>query len=388
MHQHARDYTVPFGPQYPGMKEPMCLKLHLKGNYIEDVGIRFGYVHRGIEKMLEGNTIERALYIVERVCGLCGGAYTECYVQAIEKMLRINAPARVRFIRTIVCELERIQSHLLWSAFVGHEIGYDTLFMFFMRERERILEAVERITGARIHKAMNKIGTIRYDIADKDKAFILERAERVEKAVSDYLNTINADKIILARLRDVGTIDRSTAKKYCLVGPVARGSGINNDTRKISKYAAYGEIDFDVVLEDGGDALARAKVRLREVLESIGIIRNALKQMPDEKIPLPMRYFLKESADFGRVEAPRGELFQFIKIKNDAVERIRLRPPTLANILILNKLLIGREIGDVPVIIGSLDPCFGCMERVMIVKGKDEKILDEKGFKEWITRSK
>lgn len=383
MHKHI----IPFGPQHPGLKEPMLLALHLEGNYVREADVNLGYLHKGFENILEGRDVNKALYAIERVCGLCGGAYSECFSGGIERAAGIDVPRRARLVRTIIMEIERLQSHLLWLGFVGHEIGYDTLFMLFMRERERILEISELITGARIHRAAVSIGSTRYDIGKEHRQFILDRLELVERNVANYLRTVRTDSVINARLKGVGFISRKEAQEYCLVGPVTRASGVDYDIRRIQPYAAYSELDFDVIIEDGGDALARTIARLKEVFESIRIIREALDELEGEpplriRKPLPLPELAGLSIRTGsRVEAPRGELFHFISFKDGKADRIKLRPPTLANITILRRILIGAELGDVPVIVGSLDPCFACMERVMLVRNGKAEIMKGEEFR-------
>jgi NADH-quinone oxidoreductase subunit D len=376
-----KDFTFPIGPVHPALKESTCLRLTLDGNYIQEAKIRLGYIHRGMEKLLEGKEINQALYLVQKSCGICSYAHESAYARAIEKMLKYDAPEKVKLVRVITAELERIHSHLLWAGFMLHEIGYETMFMFFWKERERILEIFEKLTGGRVHHAMNKIKTVRYDLLPEDKKFMFDRLQHVERKTKDYTNIINSNKIILARIRDVGYLSRNDARKFCLVGPMSRGSGIKSDIRKSDPYEAYKGLDFEEIIEDNGDAYARTMVRLREILESIKIIRQALENLPKEKIPEPSPVFIEKASGFGRVEAPRGENFHFLSVRKNVLERIRIRTPTFANIIVLEDLLVGREIGDTPVIINSIDPCFGCMERVMVVKDDKIKIFDEEEFR-------
>jgi NADH-quinone oxidoreductase subunit D len=334
-----------------------------------------------MEKLLEGQSIEAALAIVARVCGICESAHEQAYIRAIESMLRYRPPLRVRYLRTLIAELERIHSHLLWAGFMAHEIGYETLFAFFWRERERILEIFERITGGRVHHAFGRIRTVAVDLQRGDERFILERIAKVERKISGYFGVYGADRIIRARLEGVGPITKQQARRFCLVGPVARASGIDNDVRRADPYAAYRDIDFDVIVDDRGDAAARTAVRLREVLESVKIIRQVLRDMPAGRLPHYRLCVIETAHGTGRVEAPRGENFHFINIKGGIIDRARIRTPTYNNIIILEHMLLGQEIGDVPVILASLDPCFGCMERVLIVRGRHRELLTEKQFR-------
>ncbi len=376
------DYIIPIGPQHPALKEPMCIRVALDGNYIQDVNIRMGYTHKGIEKILEGKNPDSALYIAQRVCGICSSAHENAYCRTVENILKFKLSEKVKFIRALMMELERIHSHVLWLGLISHDIGYETLFMYFWREREKVIDIFEKLTGGRVHHNFNKIKTVRYDFDLKDKAFILKNLESLEKRVEYYLPDIKKDNVIVSRLRNVGIITREEAKRYCLVGPNARGSGISCDIRKIDPpFGIYKEFEFDEIIEDEGDSLARTIVRIKEVLESIKIIKQILKIMPKKPIPKFSLVQIPDGESVGRVEAPRGELFYFLKFKNNKIERAKIRTPTFASFKIVEKILLNREIGDIPVIVGSLDPCFSCLERVMVVKNGKTEILNEEQFR-------
>jgi len=375
------DYTIPIGPHHPAIDEPACLRVSLDGNYIVDANIRLGYTHKGIEKLLEGKRINQGLHIVDHICGICSVAHPSCYVMVIEKMLNYEPLERVNYIRTLLSELGRIQSHIFWSGFMLHEIGFETMLAYFLREREHALEILERLTGNRSHFAAHKVRTVKNDITEEDVRFILNKIKIIEKKIPGYMKIVKKDKVIRARLVDVGTITRREAEKYSLVGPIARGSGLRVDVRKDDPYEAYDEVDFDMMLEWSGDAYARMIVRLREIMESIRIVKQVLKNMPKGKIPPISPVIIEEGMETGRVEAPRGENFHMIKIKDRKIDRARIRPPTFNFMSIFTKLLEGREVGDVPVILASLDPCFACMERVIVIKDGKKEVLTENGFR-------
>ena len=384
------EYTIPIGPQSPTMKEPVCIRVSLDGNYVAEARIRMGYIHKGIERLLEEKTIIKALYISERICGICSYAHSACFTQAVERLLKVNPPKKVKFIRMIVAELERIHSHLLWFAFAMHEIGYDTLFQYGMREREFILECFEKLTGNRVIHSINKIGTVRYDFEKKDHKFVLERLKKVDSKLPFYLKMAEKNSVITARMTDIGIIKKDIAKKFCLVGPMARGSGIRIDLRKDKPYYdAYSEVDFDLITDNRCDALARTIVRLKEIKQSVSIIKQLIKNMPETKIPLFTKtpaYIgkakeLKDNLTYGQVEAPRGENFHFYKIESGVIKKARIRTPTFQNIQLLDKLLLKKEIGDIPVIISSFDPCFSCMERMIIIKDGKKEVLKENEFR-------
>lgn len=383
------EYTIPVGPQSPIIKEPMCIRVSLDGNHVKNAMIRMGYIHKGIEHLFENKSIIKVLYMSEHICGICSYAHSACFTQAVERLYNVNTSRKVKYIRMLVAELERIHSHILWFGFAMHEIGYDTLFNYGMREREYILECFEKLTGNRVIHSINKISTVRYDFEEKDVPFVLERINKVEKMLPFYLKMVEKNNVITSRLVNVGIISKKMAKQFCAVGPVARGSGIKEDIRKDRPYEAYSDVDFEVITDDRCDSLARTVVRLKEIGQSIKIIKQLIKNMPKEKIPsftkvppylgkLPVP---KDKFTYGQVEAPRGEDFHFYKIDQGVIKKARIRTPTFQVIQLLDKLLIGVEIGDIPVIISSFDPCFSCMERIIVVKDGKKEVLDEDGFR-------
>jgi len=376
------DYTIPIGPQHPALKEPMCIRVSLDGNYIQDVNIRMGYAHKGVEGILEGKNSDSALYTAQRICGICSSAHENAYTRTVEGILNFEIEEKVKLMRALMMELERIHSHILWLGVIAHDIGYETLFMYFWREREKVIDIFEKLTGGRVHHNFNKIKTVRYDFDAKDKNFIIENLEGVKKRVESYLPDIRTNHVITSRLNEVGIIQREDAKRFCLVGPNSRGSGVKSDVRKIDPpYEIYETFDFEEILEDNGDSLDRTIVRLREVLESIKIIKQILTRMPEKPIPKFSLTQVPDGEGIGRVEAPRGELFYYLKFKENKIERAKIRTPTFASFKIVEKILLNREIGDIPVIVGSLDPCFSCMERMIIAKDGKIEVLNEEQFR-------
>jgi len=177
------DFKMPIGPHHPAIDEPSCLRVSMDGNYIVDADLRLGYAHKGIEKLLEGKRIEQGLHIVDHICGICSVAHPSCYVRVIEKMLNYEPIPRVNYIRTLVSELGRIQSHVFWAGFMLHEIGFETMLAYFLRDREHILESLERLTGNRVHFAIHKTRTVRNDVNDNDIRFIEKKIEKVEEQI-------------------------------------------------------------------------------------------------------------------------------------------------------------------------------------------------------------
>ncbi len=376
----VHDFVMPVGPQSPAIKEPILLKVCLEGEEVQKVRMVTGYTHRGIEYLLEGKNPDQALYVASRVCGICSITHERAYVRTVENILGYDAPERVKAIRTVLFELERMQSHLLWAGFMMHEIGLETLFNYFWREREKVLDCFEKITGGRVHHNINKIRTLRYDMEEEDPEFILQQVRSVARKTRDYYNDCMKEEVVVSRLKNVGTIPKSMALEWGLTGPIARASGVRIDTRKIDPYDWYSRIDFEMAAGKRGDALERLKVRLTEVMESARIVERVLSGLPDEKIP-PHSLSRVEGEGHARVEAPRGELFYYLRFKNNRVERAKIRTPSFSYMKILEELLPGMVVGDVPVIVASLDPCFSCLERVLVEKNGRVEELREKEFR-------
>lgn len=383
------DYTrliVPVGPIHPALKEPVHFKVTVRGEEIIDVDLSLGHAHRGIEALAQTRNIIQTLYLVERICGICSHSHTTCFVQALEEINGTQPPERASYLRTLIFEFERIHSHLLWLGVMAYEIGFDTLFMYTWRERERILDLFEEITGNRVHHSMNTIGGVRWDITPDMVQKISDVLREIEKATR-YLINVFWDKTVERRLSSVGLLSRDDARELCVVGPTARGCGLTNDVRKDDPYASYGELkdSFSVVVRNGADALARLEVRIHELLESINLVRTILDTLPGGAISQsasPIRLMrVPEGEVFSRVEAPRGELVYYLKTDGkEGLSRLKVRTPTLANVAGLKSMLMGGEIADIPVVVASIDPCMSCTNRITII--------DQKRGETWVLNSR
>ena len=366
---------IPVGPQHPALKEPEYFMFEVDGEYVVDVKPRIGYAHRGIEKAAENRTFIQDLYLIEHTCGICSDAHTTCYTQVIEEILGVEVPARARFIRAIIAELERIHSHSLWVGLAAHEIGFDTLFMYVWRDREIVMDLLELVSGNRVHYAMNTLGGVRRDIAPAKGEKIRKRLNVLQERMEYYKKIGKTEQTVLKRTEEIGILKPEDALVLCAVGPTLRASGIKLDVRADDPYVAYDEIPFNVITYDGCDVLSRLLVRCDEILESINIIRHALERLPGGEIRVKVPRRVPEGEAVGRVEAPRGENMHYIK--SDGTEkpaRLKVRAPTLANLPSLCKMLMGVNIADIPVVISGIDPCFACMERISFIDRIDKII--------------
>jgi NADH-quinone oxidoreductase subunit D len=359
-------FNVPIGPQHPALKEPISLRMTLEGEVIKDADIRLGYNHRGIEKLAEQKTYIQNLYLTERICGICSHSHTTCFTQGVEKLMELEPSKRGLYIRTLVAELERVHSHLLWLGVAGHEAGFDTFFMYTWRDREVVMDILEIISGNRVHYSINTFGGSRRDIDDLQKQKILGSLEFLKTRTQFYLNIGVSEPSFLARIAGVGKLPKETAITLCAVGPVARASGVPRDVRRDDPYAVYGEMPFEVCTADSCDVLGRVVVRVKELFESYKMIEYLLKNLPPGEIKVKAPRRVKEGEVVSRYEAPRGENLHYIKSNGtDKPERLKVRAPTLANYAATIEMLKNGFVADIPLIFAAIDPCICCAERMV-----------------------
>jgi formate hydrogenlyase subunit 5 len=363
--------NVVVGPQHPVLHEPERFSFKIDGETVVDVEPRLGYVHRGIEKAAEGMMYFQDVFLVERICGICNAAHTTCFCQAVEDIGNIETPPRALYLRTIIHELNRVHSHLLLLGVGGHLLGFEALFQHVWRDREPVMDIVERITGNRLMSGFNTIGGVRRDIDPSTIEKTLTTIKAVRKRAAFYKDVFEEDPTLRLRTEGVGLLSRSDALKLCVVGPVLRGSDVASDVRKDDPYAAYEEIPFNVISYKQCDTWARLMVRAEEVLESLDIIEYALNNLPSGRLRVRVKRKIPEGEAVSRVEAPRGELIHYVK--SDGTEypyRVKVRAPTLANLLAFPEIIRGAYVADIPSVMGSLDPCFSCTDRMAFVETK------------------
>jgi NADH-quinone oxidoreductase subunit D len=372
-------FTIPIGPQHPALKEPISLRMTVEGEVIQDADIRLGYNHRGLEKLAEERTWIQNIYLTERICGICSHSHATCYVQGVEKLMELNPPKRGLYIRTLVAELERIHSHLLWLGVAGHEAGFDSFFMYTWRDREVVMDLLEMISGNRVHYAINAIGGVRRDIDEMQRKKILDGLE-ILKTRTEYYFKIGANEpTFVGRLAGVGYLSKQKAIDLCAVGPMARASDLPQDVRKDDPYAVYDEVPFDVCTADTCDVLGRTVVRIKELFESYKICEFLMKNLPAGDIAVKAPTRAKPNEVVSRYEAPRGENTHYIKSNGtNKPERLKVRAPTLANYPATVEMLKNGFIADIPLIFAAIDPCICCAERTVdIINSRtgEEKIL-------------
>jgi NADH-quinone oxidoreductase subunit D len=354
---------VPIGPYHPLQEEPEFFKLIVEGEKVVDLEINIGYNHRGHEFISPTLTWDQVPFLVERICGICSDSHPYAYVLAVEDCAHIQAPPRAQYIRTIIGELERIHSHYLWVGLAGHFIGYNTVWMWVWRYREPLLDIFELIMGNRNHYAINKVGGARRDIRPEDYSTIEKYLDLVEEKTKMFTNAVLDDPVIRARLEDVGILPLQDAIDYAVTGPTARGSGFATDVRKDDPYDAYDKVDWDMIVFPEGDILAKAKVRLLECFESIKIVRQCLKEMPDGPIETRVDD-ITPGEGIGHHEAPRGEVFHYVRSDGSNMPvRHKVRAPSYMNIASNVVAVKGYSIADAALVLAAVDPCYCCTER-------------------------
>jgi Ni,Fe-hydrogenase III large subunit/Ni,Fe-hydrogenase III component G len=362
--------VIPVGPFHPTLHEPAHFAVFVDGETIKGCDYRGFMVHRGIEKLCQTQvTYNEVPFIAERICGICGSVHATSYAQCVELAAGLKISRRAEFIRTVMLEIERMHSHLLWLGVAGHLIGFDTVFMQAWRVREAIMWFGEKLTGNRKTYGMIVVGGVRRDITPELADELRGVLTNIEKELMTIKNAIIGDTAIHRRTKGVGCITKEETMLWSLVGPVARARGVDIDARRDHPYAAYDEVKFDVPVLDSCDVWATVVVRILETFESIRIIRQALDKMPagpimaefSEDVP-PLRHAISA------VEAPRGEVVHYlITGEENRPERWRVRAPTYPNLQGVPLMLLGNQFADLPIIIGSIDPCFSCTDRVMKV---------------------
>ncbi len=359
--------VIPFGPFHPTLDEPAHFRLYVEGEMVRGCEYRGFMVHRGIEKLAESVLGYNDIPILaERICGICGSVHNVCYAQSVENAAGLKPPPRAEYIRTIMLELERLHSHLLWVGLACHIVGFDTMFMQSFRIREPIMWMAEKISGNRKTYALCVIGGVRWDITPEIKTELGQVVDKLDSEWRVVVAAVSKDKNIQKRTSGIGVVDKALVKNMGLIGPVARATGVDIDCRRDHPYAAYDRVEFDVITEQGGDVWARLLVRAHEVFESIKIIRHCLERM--EAGPLQLK--IEDELPVGQiglssVEAPRGESHHFVITgENNRPRRWRVRAPTYQNLQGLPAMIKDQQISDMTISLASIDPCFSCTDRL------------------------
>ena len=354
--------VIPFGPQHPVLPEPIHLDLVLEDETVVEAVPSIGYVHRGLESLVEKKDFLQFTYIAERICGICSFMHGMSYCMGVESIMGVQIPERAEYLRTIWAELSRLHSHTLWLGLLADAFGFESLFMHSWRLREQILDIFEQTTGGRVIFSVCDVGGVRKDIDAETLHKILVQLDKYETEVKEITNVFLNDESVKHRTKGVGILSRQSVTELGAVGPMARGSGIDMDMRT-QGYAAYGKLKFEPIVETEGDCYARTSVRIREIFQSIDLIRQCIALIPEGEIRIKIKGN-PNGEYFTRVEQPRGEVLYYVKANGSKnLDRFRVRTPTFANIPALLETLKGCALADVPILILTIDPCISCTER-------------------------
>ena len=337
-------YRIPLGPYHIALEEPYKIEVECEGERVTGASLKVGFNFRGIEWLAQRKNITKVIALVERVCGICSNVHGMTFCMALEKIGEIEVPERARYVRMVVAELERLHSHLLWAGVAAELVGFQTVFMHIFHLRERVMDLLEQISGNRVNYSMNRIGGVNRDIGEPAK--VLNGVAEIRRIVTESIVPVfTTDATIRARCSGVGVLTRQDAIALGAVGPVARASGLDMDLRRDSPYLAYDRVQFKVPVQQSGDVLARVLVRGLEILESCGIIEQAIENMPPGPLHGADIYSVPAGEAIVRSEAPRGEVFYYVESDgSDTIARLKIRTPTFVNIPTVASMVQGQRI--------------------------------------------
>ena len=358
----AKRSIVPFGPQHPVLPEPVHLDLVLEDETVVQAVPSIGYIHRGLEKLVDKRDFKQYSYIAERICGICSCGHGLGYCMAVEEVMGVEVPDRANYLRAIWVEMSRIHSHLLWLGLLADAMGFESLFMESWRLREKILDMFDETAGGRIIHSVNQVGGVQKDMDSTMLNHLQEAIKDIESDIKPVVDTFLRDYSVQSRLKGAGVLKKEDAIALGAVGPMLRASGVEYDVRMLG-YGAYKDLTVKPITSTDGDCYGRCEVRLMELFQSFDLIREAIGKIPAGDISVPVKgnpsgeYFM-------RIEQPRGEAIYYVKGNGTKYpDRFRLRTPTTSNIPPMVEILKGCQLADVPILILTIDPCVSCTER-------------------------
>ncbi len=356
---------IPFGPQHPVLPEPLHLDLVVEDEVVVEAMPQIGFVHRGLERLVQTKDYNQFVYVAERICGICAFGHSMGYAETVERLMGVEIPQRAEYLRTIWHEMSRIHSHLLWLGLAADAFGFESLFMHCWRLRERVLDLFEKTTGGRVIFSVTRIGGVQRDISASQMDEIVSVLNGLRDEYKQLVATFLSDSSVYSRTSGVGVIPTEDARALSMVGPFGRASNVNYDVRMLGK-GGYGELsDFQPILSSDCDCYARMEVRCAEVVQSIDIINELAAKIPAGDIAVPVKGNPEAGAEACNVlEQPRGECYYYAKGNGTKyLDRMRIRTPTSENLAGMTLALKGCDVADVNMIILTIDPCISCTER-------------------------
>ena len=357
--------VIPFGPQHPVLPEPLHLDLVVEDETVLEAIPQIGFIHRGLEKLIEKHDYKRFVFVAERICGICAYGHSLGYAETVERVLGVEVPTRAEYLRTIMHEMSRIHSHILWMGLAADAFGYESLFMHCWRLRERVLDVMELITGGRVIFSHVCVGGVNRDIDAEQARIMRDTLEGIKDEYGQLCKAFLNDRSVMNRTRGVGIITEQQAYEAGMVGPFARASNVNNDVRCLRNGGYRFLQDFEPILDTEGDCYARVKVRALEVLQSIDMVEELLAGMPEGDIACTVKGPVPAGAQAcNTLEQPRGECYYYaLGNGTEYLERMRMRTPTSMNLAGMTNALAGCDLADVNMIVLTIDPCISCSER-------------------------
>ncbi len=361
------ELVINMGPQHPSTHGVLRVVLRLDGEKVVDADVVIGYLHRGIEKLSENRNWTQIILLTDRMDYVAAATNNVGYCETVEKLMSLEVPRRARYVRTILCELQRIASHCLWLGTHAMDIGAMTVFLYAFRERELILDLFEEYCGARLTYNSMRIGGLPLDIPPGWDKKVLAFCDIMQTKLVEYEELLTQNRIWLERTKGIGVIPAEEAIALGLSGPALRGSGVMRVIRKDEPYAAYDEMEFVVPVGVACDTYDRYLVRIEEFRQSLRIIRQAIQGLPEGPIVGKVPRLIKPPAGetYHAIESPKGEIGYFIVAdgKSTAPYRFRVRPPSFCNLQGLPRLIKGHLVADVVALIGSIDIVLGEVDR-------------------------
>jgi len=353
-----QEYFINMGPQHPSTHGVLRLLVSLRGEMVKNVEPHVGYIHSGIEKMCESITYPQIIHLTDRMDYISAHINNEAVCLNVEKALEVDIPDRIKVIRTIMSELTRIQSHQLWWACFGMDLGGLTCFFYGLRDREKILDIFEETCGGRMIVSYNCPGGLMYDIHPNFQKRVKEFIKYFRKILPEYDQLLTGNVIFHERSKGIGKLTKEDAISFGVTGPTGRASGFSCDVRKHEPYSAYDRVQFKEILLTEGDTFSRYVARIEEMWESMKIIEQLIDNIPEGPFAVKMKPIIKlpEGEYYQRVETARGELGVFvISDGNKNPYRVKFRSPNFSNLSVLNHIAKGFKIADLVAIGGSLD---------------------------------
>ena len=360
---------VSMGPHHPSTHGVFRMDVKLEGERVVRLKPVFGYLHRNHEKIAEHGAYLSAIPYTDRLDYLCSMTNNWGYVLAVEKLAGLQVPERAEYLRVIVAELTRFQNHAGLIGFLLQDMGASgTPLMYAFREREKILDLFESLSGARMMCNYMRFGGLRVDATKEWLDEVRALTGRLPGFVDEFEALLRANEILMARTQGTGVLRRELAINASVTGPMLRASGVNYDVRKVDRYGVYDRFSFKVPLGEHGDVYDRYMMRLLEMRETVKILEQAAKDIPEGPIIDPkvrLRGLRPKAGEaYGRIESPKGELgFFLISDGSGNPYRYRVRPPSMINLTILEDMCLGHNIADVVIILGSVDIVLGEVDR-------------------------